>query len=60
MFSCRAGGTARLPRLVGKSIAKELIFTGRKVSGRDALSIGMIASFFKAQVQCFIELRIRT
>lgn len=38
----RAGGTARLPRLVGKSIAKELIFTGRKVSGRDAMSLGMI------------------
>lgn len=38
----RAGGTARLPRVVGKSIAKELIFTGGKVSGKDAMSIGMI------------------
>lgn len=37
-----AGGSQRLPRLVGKSIAKELIFTGRKLSARDALSIGLI------------------
>lgn len=39
--SVRAGGTQRLPRLVGKSTAKELIFTGRKFDGRDALSMGM-------------------
>ncbi|XP_028071835.1 probable enoyl-CoA hydratase 2, mitochondrial [Camellia sinensis] len=39
---CMAGGTQRLPRLVGRSVAKELIFCGRKVGGRDAVSMGLI------------------
>ena len=37
-----AGGTQNLARLIGINKAKELIFTGRKLSGAECLEIGLI------------------
>jgi len=37
-----AGGTQRLPRTVGLTVARELLFTGRRVSAAEALQIRLV------------------
>lgn len=36
------GGTQRLPRFVGRGVAKEMIFTGKMISAKDAERLGLV------------------
>lgn len=50
------GATQRLPRMVGRRMAKELLFTGRVVDAQEALQLGMVnhvfsSDTFEAQVK---------
>lgn len=37
-----AGGTQRLPRLIGEMKAKELIFTAKKLTAEEACQLGIL------------------
>lgn len=54
-----AGGTWRLPRLVGLGRAKELIFTGRILDAREAHALGFFESLVEADARAE-ALRIAT
>ena len=42
------GGTQRLPRLIGKNLAKELIFTGRMINAEEARQMGIVNQVHEA------------
>jgi enoyl-CoA hydratase/carnithine racemase len=43
------GGTQRLPRLVGRAVAKEMMITGRQVKADEAFRIGLVNELVSAE-----------
>lgn len=43
-----AGGTQRMVRLIGKGKTKELIYTGRRFSAEEAMTLGMVSRVVEA------------
>jgi enoyl-CoA hydratase/carnithine racemase len=53
-----AGGTQRLPRLIGVSRAKDLCFTGRHVGANEALSMGLVDRVVDAEAVYDVALEL--
>ncbi len=43
------GGTQRLPRLIGKNLAKELIFSGKMINAEEAKQMGIVNQVHEAE-----------
>jgi enoyl-CoA hydratase/carnithine racemase len=49
-------GTQLLPELVGRDVAKDLTFTGRKVSGSEAAGMGLVTRLADDPVAAAVQL----
>src|SRR5699024_6159458 len=55
-----AGGTQRLPRLIGDSQAKRLIFTAQPIDASEALNIGLVEQITDKDALFDISLKLAT
>ena len=47
-----AGGTQRLPRLVGTAMAKQIIYTGAHINGNEAFQMGLVNKVTATPEEC--------
>lgn len=49
------GGTQRLPKIIGRNKAKEMIFTGRKIKSTEAKEMGLVISIHSNKEELIAE-----